>query len=330
MLSCDTLKFSVSPEAISPKKGKYQTLLRVDEAGELVPHRKTLQKSKGEYLGLGVLDFQREQVVCEISAKVLHGDYFRGITLDTVEQAVERIASYGVAEIDTGLFLETAKLFRVDVTNNVPVGDVTGTLRELWACSVNQFYETEMYPKRGARGQDGIAFKGRGERLIAYDKEREMRNKKESLHLDAPRFAGVLRVESSFRKLDAMRKRFDVEGEPQLLDVLKSNRNPNLETLDNILGDGEVQAKRIEVSDMFALPLGYGETKRLFGMWGIIERLGGDEGMIEAWVRSRYSGSKSKPSRAMKEMRDELVSYRRSLTADRVDRVDELRRLLAA
>ena len=330
MLTFDTLKMSVSPEAIRPKKGKYVRLLRVDEGtGETVPHTSKLQKSKGEYLGLGILDFQREQVLLEISAKILHGDYHRGISLETVEQAVRRIESYGVAEIDVNGLLDTAKLYRADVTNNVRVSDVAGTIRELWACVVNRRYEVLTYPRRGARGQDGIEFKGRGERMIAYDKEREMKNKKESMHLDAPRFDGVLRVESSIRQLKRMRDTFGVQEPQSLLDVLASNRNPNLETLQRIMGDKEVEEARRNISDMFALPYNYRDTKSLFGKWGIIERLGDDEGLIEAWVRSRYNG-KSKPTRALSEMRRELAAYRRSLNVDSVDRVQELKQLLAA
>jgi hypothetical protein len=176
-------------------------------------------------------DMQKNSLIIEGSAKILHDQYMEGITANTIERVFSQINQTGVIDLNPAACIETGSLLRVDITHNIqvdnPVSEYVGALGLI---PVNDKYRIETF------SNESIVFNGRQrtfkERQIFYDKAAEVKRDKEIRgYFKSFGKTNIVRAEMNLAQLKRIRFYF---GSNILQDVLKQPVNPNYLLFDKI------------------------------------------------------------------------------------------------
>jgi len=312
VLSFDTDRFGAKAE--------------LDEGGNPLTPVYTLRQGGEKPLGLGQVKVSDKGAELSFSAKILGGRYIEGLNLESVSRVVPVLRS--IIEMEPEALLD-ADLFSIDSTNNIRPKDVRRAILAVGQVgAMNGKYRFSDY---GGQGQQGFVFQARAktkdERLIGYDKVREMAGKKTALPLGIENFAGVLRIESNLRHREQMREFLGLQESYTFRDALESDRKPNALLFDKIIGGG---SSLLADLNMIHRTEGVGVKHiKNIGYDRVIELHGGNWRAIEKYIRLHYSAT-SNPSRVLGEMKKRLALYhaRQSEAEALLDEVAEVRELL--
>jgi hypothetical protein len=199
-------------------------------------------------------DVLKDTATIELSAKILAGDYFKGISLDTLEQTFDSVnaAADGVFKLaNLGDWFNSAKVLRADVCTNVPMpsGDekqkvlsslaslsVAGYDRKVWPVSLSSLAQTIAFKRELKTAH--LQFRQRH-----YDKFAELRRDKKFLKYlhengcsqKVIQYAvNVVRAESTEVTLTGLRKMLNVQG-TDFADVFNSTAKPNFDRFDKMV-----------------------------------------------------------------------------------------------
>lgn len=296
-----------------------------DEGNPLAPVF-SLKRGIEKPLGLNGVKIREDGIELSFSAKILGAHYYRGVNLETAANIAPAFRS--IVDID-GEALLASTLYAIDSTNNIRPKNVRRAILATGQIgSMNGKYRFSDY---GGQGQQGFVFqaraKTRDERLIGYDKEREMSGKKTALALGIERFEGVLRIESNLRHREQMREFLGFQESYTLRDALESDRKPNALLFDKIIGGGcslLAELNRIHRTEGVGM-----EHFKNIAFDRIIELHGGNWRAIEKYVRLKYAAT-SNPSRVLGKVKKRLALYHaRQLEAETLlDEISEVRELL--
>lgn len=298
----------------------------LDEEGNPLAPVYALKQGAEKPLGLGRVSVSERGADISFSAKILGGRYIEGLNLETVNRVAPALRP--IVQIDPDALLD-ATLWAIDSTDNIRPKDVRrAILATSQIGSMNVRYRFSDY---GGQGQQGFVFQARAktkdERLIGYDKVREMTGKREALDLGIENFAGVLRIESNIRHREQMREFLGFEESYTFRDALESKRKPNILMFDKIIGGSSsllARLNRIHRTEGVGM-----EHFKNIAFDQIIELHGGNWRAIEKYIRLHY-GVKSNPSRVFRQVKERLALYHaRQLEAETLlDEISEVRELL--
>lgn len=180
----------------------------------------------------------------ELSAKILRGDYFEGININTLDQVWETLREIDQLTLDNGSIEQTC-ILKCDSTHTLPIEDtqpISSILSALSVVPTNLRYSTKDY-----KGES-LIFTNKGsskrERLILYDKLIELRKDSDTKFVSevltkVASNSGYLRVETNISKFADLKDLFKVNKIPyegiSLLDALNSKENPTLKIYDKIM-----------------------------------------------------------------------------------------------
>jgi hypothetical protein len=250
-------------------------------------------------------DVLKDSVTLELSAKILAGDYFRGISLDTLEQTIERVNVAGGGAFSLGSlgdWFSDAKVLRADVCTNVTMqtGDekqgvlnsiaslpVVGYDRKVWPVSVSSLPQTITF-KRELKTKH-LQFRQRH-----YDKFAELRGDKtflKYLHengLQQKVMQGainVVRAESSEVSLAGLKKMLNVQSN-DFADVFNSHAKPNFDRFDRMIKTVDSHQLTIfgHVEDCILNGMKRLEYEKLVGRATIYKALNGDFELIRQYL----------------------------------------------
>lgn len=182
-------------------------------------------------LGLGIQRIQvngsTNEVILKGSAKVLRDQYYEGINLNTWERVIQGYNDTGLIKLDPVDVLNNAKLLSVDVSANMVMDQEPWQyITAMNMIKVNEKYKVEPWKNQG-KNVNGISFRGNQrsfkERLIFYDKEKELNNTKE-LRQYSDQYKNVLRAEMNFTEFRRIRHYYEKNT---LQAVLNSKVNAN-------------------------------------------------------------------------------------------------------
>ena len=197
-----------------------------------------------------VIDKKANNLVIEVSAKLLKDDYAQGINIDTFEQVISNINASKRVKIDASMIYSKGQLLRADVTDNIKMDTYKGSdlYTDLACIPLQPKYDITPYGKATAN-RTGLVFKGKQktfkERVILYDKSIELQstalgnaflnsiNRSKLLNS----FKHTYRVEGNFTQLKTIRKYI---GSNQLSDVLASNEKVNYKLFKKITSSANI------------------------------------------------------------------------------------------
>lgn len=186
------------------------------------------------------LNKDSEQATIELSAKALRGDYPRGISADTIEQALSNISSDS-CKLNIPRVLDTAQVLRADITENVPISsDLSYYPASLGAYRyLNSRYRFELHNRTGyesvviAKNAKSKGYRGR---LTGYNKQGELSragNRDITQYLSESDFKNTLRLEQNFKGVIDLKKALGIP-DTMLGTVFNSPATPLLDTLNDI------------------------------------------------------------------------------------------------
>lgn len=253
MTTLDSIKFKCTNDTFELlNKGAFLTKSIFDSGGNSIADSRMLSKENKNY-GLKNIEVYGDYSTVEVSAKILRDNYSDSISINTLDRMIDEINSLGVIKINNTT-LDSAELLRCDVTKNIKVNNVKESVRSLLLGKSNTGFKTDDYQRENNLG---ITFTGRQKtyknRQIYYDKTTELNQAKNKGFLRAVNgkvlndFKDILRVEQNLTSLDRIRKSFKVPS-TNLIEVLKSKENPNLERHNVIVK----YANQVNLFDEFA------------------------------------------------------------------------------
>jgi len=294
------------------------------ETGETVYR---LKQDAVKPLGLSQVEVSDRGVLLSFSAKALGERYIEGINAETVDCIVPAIRS--VVDVNPESLLD-ATLFSIDSTNNIHPKNVQRSILSVGSIgTMNNKYRFADY---GGQGQQGFVFSSRAktvdERIIGYDKYREMMSKrKTALALGVNDFRGVLRIESNIRHKKQMREYLGFTDSYKFQDALNTNRKPNAELFEKVIGNTSdilADLQKLHRTDGMGM-----EHIKNIAFDRIIELHGGNWSAIEKYIRLQYRG-KSNPIRVLNIVKERTALYhtRQHDSEQLLDDVLEVRELL--
>lgn len=235
----DSIKIKLPAEICRPDLSKFAKVTTSIGEAESVYYQ-----AKNVMSGLNAIYYRPEsnQVILQTSAKILGEDYKKLISLDTIEQYFKNIEKTGYIYFDVNDCINEGEVLTVDFCNNLKVGDVQSHLTALSCVSSSKFSTLPFVGRGDDKGKNGIVFRGnfisKKVRAIAYDKERESKDKQ---------FKGYLRLESNFTSFKTIREA--VKGSNMLVDCLTTKEQPNLRLFQKIIGSNSVNIDIMEKAE---------------------------------------------------------------------------------
>ena len=339
MLRIDTLKMILPPEAISEiatERMLFQPIIS-GATGESISEKGFINNP-----GVGIkrveLNKQTGEVIAEVSGKCLGSDYFDLININTIEKVFDSLNSCSPVTFIPGKAIESAKVLTMDCTNNLKVSaPIDSYLTALNQIRVNDRYNVTDYRKPGNKGVV-IAGKQKSfkERQIFYHKSLDIQRDKalkeqpyyEKVKSD---HQNVLRVEGNFTSLE--RIRHYTGGTTNLVEILRSGKNPNLTLFEKVTKKNSDCQLLIELQGGKYAGMTLHQLEKRKGMEGIIRESNFDMNIILMVIReTRSKGSNnSKVIRNYRALLSELIeSESEGSTVKRNILIEEIRQLLKA
>lgn len=320
MIRLDSCKFLTDFEVIEDiKLQHFDSEIKVNGANELLKQKRVLS-SDYKVIGLKNIEVTTNNLLIELSAKILKENYYEGINKNTVSQMVDNINGCKSIKLNTNKFLDSAKVLRCDVTDNLKVkNNVNDYLSLLNTYKVNSDYLVSFYNRKAG---SSIVFdrnvKSYKERLTLYDKEKEIYRDKELIKLfdqeALNRFNNVLRCEQNIVSFSKIREKLHINS-IDLKDVLNSKELVNYNTFTKITKENKVLTLFNSYKDK---DLKY--IIRLYGMRFIIELCEYDFSLIKQLIREHYNGNACSYwyknfAILMREMKQEKKNYNSAMEA---------------
>ena len=228
-------------------------------------------------------DMQKDSLIIEGSAKILHDQYMEGITANTIERVFDQINHTGVIDLNPAKSIETGILLRGDITRNIevdyPVSEYTGALGLM---PVNDKYIIDRY--KGA-----TVFRGKQktfkERMIVYDKATEVKRDKE-MRGYIKNIGNIARVETNLAQQKRIRYYFDTNI---LQGILMHPVKPNYLLFEKITHRAPNEV--LELFDRYKDTKGLAELLKNEGMRNIIRILNFDIELIKQFISKQVKGN---------------------------------------
>lgn len=237
----DTLNIILPKESfIETCKHNYITTIKSDVNGEIRKHYNQLEPSyieKTNPFGINsiALHFNRQNLSISLSAKILHENYSKGISKETIGEVFYRISEVGF-EIDKDLALNFGKVRRADPFNDIEIdSDVSQLMSEIqyWGRKDNSYIKKHI-------GSVEFYNNSKDLRLTCYSKYKELTYLQPKTPLSKEKEEEYFKNKKKARKqkgflqiidLDHYINMFRVEGNLKSQSSIKSILNSKSETV---------------------------------------------------------------------------------------------------
>ncbi|MCQ2292664.1 MAG: hypothetical protein MJZ54_01325 [Bacteroidaceae bacterium] len=212
-----------------------------------------IYKSKSAHVYVE-LNYPAEEVVIEMTGKILGSHYPALISLDTIRECFVNINRLGICTLDCGSILANAQVLKVDVTLDVDCGE----WKDFASDFVGQVRNHNHYLVRKIANNIIVETNVKKDklRLTVYDKGKEMEYAANQRFLEELEnkndimdyFKGKTRFEMNIVNKKKILSTLQVSSN-RMLDVLQAETNPIRNFLDKILDAGDVAPEIETLSD---------------------------------------------------------------------------------
>jgi hypothetical protein len=189
----------------------------------------------------------------EFSAKVLGDEYYQLINKDNIRQCLENINGLGLCRFEVEDIVNESEVMSLDITSDISGISIPDRIAVKSCLRYINKYHIEKYSRDGITIMKDAKTPNRKERLIIYDKYKELHNADNRAFINSiddayamfSRFYGKFRVEANVKTHKQIRDLFQVES-IKLLDVLHSDANPLLTLFDNIFNVPDTRVYKVD------------------------------------------------------------------------------------
>lgn len=211
MLKIDSVKLELPPYAIRIKNEE-PFYIKANQQTNHLEYRTNYKSltcflGRERTLGLNEVYISQDKSIIKISAKILNEKYHELINKNNISRVIENINSIGIIEIDESEFLENSHILSVDITKDLLVPE---DKKEIFNLVQILTHDKKYYSgEKTAYCSFNSKNKRRGERVIIYDKYKELlrKNNAELIQkINIERFKNILRVEAQLSRSTAIKK----------------------------------------------------------------------------------------------------------------------------
>lgn len=295
MLTFDTLKFSFPLSALK-RYNKNSFEFTHTTTRELLSISKKAT-CRTPILGLKTIciDFLREIVLIEVSAKILESSYLDGINANNFEFILKKITDTSIIYFNYKTIIPLIRFYRLDVTTNLIFQEEIKTHIRTLSYTVNQSNFTyTTYRNNSVVFCKNPSSKRHRLRFLFYDKFEELkRDKSFCNNVDINFFKNILRYEINFVNYHQIRKYFnlsrfdDFSFNNLILNKTNIPREIFLELLKN-------SKSFLHKTSLFDDDKSLYELEKYFGMYKICDNFNFDYSKIKIFLNSKVKGNISK------------------------------------
>jgi len=327
IVKADSSKLSFNREALLYyKSAEFDVKTNINhKTGEI----RTIKVWNGKgVLGLKYISIGETDIEIEFSAKILKEKYLEGINKNTLERLVTEINNSGLIKIDANKFIDSAIVYKIDITDNIKPTDINKSILDLKIFSANEKYTFTPH-------HTGLVItskhKNDQERLILYDKFSDVSrpikaNIELGKHWNINEAKGIFRVESNNRTFKRIRRNLALQknetyyvketarktstqkvlsnATPYLKDVLESKANPNYDIFRKMFHIEETPKNKIygEIQQMKKLGYKQHQIERELGMRQVIKCCNNDFETIKSFLRSTTKGTNNTNQKILRDI----------------------------
>jgi hypothetical protein len=261
---------------------------------------KSILNEKEKPIGFksATIDHMGNNLILELSAKILVDNYLKGICINTIEQMFYSINKYLGIGINLEQALNNSDILRTDVTVNVPFEMELFPELKNWmeAAFWNVNYQITNYQKPNNKGLvvAGL-YTTKKDRIIFYDKGEEISrntkaNKTFARHVnDFPKLINqaknIVRQEINLTTHKQLRSNFR---------TLNINLGSILTSEQKVSYNYFMGLQKNDLSNNTTLSLTISEAMKMYGYKGVLRDLNFDERLIIAKLKTEYGSNWSK------------------------------------
>lgn len=232
MIKLDSLKLKIPANHVTYNPAKFKRLLNT-ETGVI---ESEAAQGLESVIGLKSIQVQTDSVVIELSAKILHKDYLKGISDQNIHHVLETVHNTGFIQFkDVQKVYNSSEVLRCDVNSMVYVDSIQHVLYMLNQYAVNPDWNVD-YQKTSITFRRDV--KTKPMRMIGYCKYSELMTAKNRNLIT--RYPAILReakngfrIETNLKSFDKIRENLSI-NDIRLKSVLASGENVNLNMLNKI------------------------------------------------------------------------------------------------
>ncbi|ORC33989.1 hypothetical protein B4O97_13960 [Marispirochaeta aestuarii] len=252
--------------------------------------------------GVRGINIEKDQVLIELSAKILQDRYFDLINRNTIELALHRLNECPSITLNINKVLDSARAFRCDSTTDIWTSqyplDYIAALR---LSVINPKYRKELYGR-----DESVVYlartKSRQRRLIVYWKYPEMlRDRKLSQFLKPTDFFPVIRIEHNLKTFQDIRAAFKIK-DICLADILNSQHNPNIALFNRI------NPEYPRLIDPKSTQHRFSDIEKQEGRISILKKFDYDLESVKAFIRANVKGNTSAYTKRYIQLKSQLFS----------------------
>lgn len=258
--------------------------------------------------GISNILINQNNTVIEFSSKLIPDLYSEMININTVEKYFDAINETKLIQFNTPELISNCKVFRCDVTNNMPLNsDVCSYINLLSIFKLNNKFDCKHYINESVIFTYDAKEKYLKERLQIYNKYPELlkaENKEFIKKINPEEFKNILRFESRISNLKLMRKSFNIK-DTNLLSLLNSNTPVNSNLFNKVT---DISKHRIEEFKTLKIllemksKLKLSQIRNLQGDLAIIKTCNYDINIIKSLLKINSTANNSRYVRHYKEL----------------------------
>lgn len=293
MIQLDTVKIEIPKDDVLKVNKDYFREIRDTDyfTGQILTDYR-IRRDIPKPLGISSIRFDDNDLRLELSAKILKDDYFNMITSNSIERVSEIINETGFVKIKPNSFINNALCRKADITKNLKMSKpVDEYINALYTFDNTNKYRVKDYDFDGIEFTKNVKTKRLQDRLIFYDKAKEILKNKELLkYVNPKQFNGVLRFENNLRANDMFRRLTGIQhtGDILLREVLESKENPCLINFKNVFGKNPVKPIQACFTDdeLFILEsdIPFKQKKNQLGLRAIVKYCKSDYKLMKQYI----------------------------------------------
>jgi len=246
------------------------------------------------------INYLTENVILDMSAKILKDDYLKSISINNISQVLDNINSLGLIKMNSNKVIDEGTFMNIDITQNIAWTDtkISDLCKSIQIASINPKVEAQLYNTKFNSGVTLIEqLKTKKVRLIMYDKNIELqlsKNKDFFKSCNSPssvlnQSKNILRCETNNTEFKTIQKRLKID-DLKILSVLNSNINANYNLFNHLLSSPS--SEQIELFNKYDEDESINHIIKTEGMRTIIIQCGYDSKLIKSFIQ-KYCGTTS-------------------------------------
>lgn len=329
MIRIDSFKAQFNNNFISYNPDKYNKTINEIDGIETESFR---LKDKYKTLGLKNITVKENNTILEMSSKYLPTEYFEMININNVATYLSELNKSKIIEFDSNELINNTEVLTCDITQNVFMqNSIEDYINILSIFKLNNKYFCKIFENESVSFIKKVSTNSLKDNLVIYNKYPELllkENSKLRNELDINQFKNILRFETRFTTLKAVRNNLNI-SDNNLLSILNSDTKLHYKIFNRITDissiDSEIFNNLKNIIEMKQNKK-RSEIRNIFGDLEIIRQLNYDIDLVKVFLKTNSTANNSKTIKYYKQLIKSVTDNKNESEID--NKVNEIKQML--